>query len=274
MTALRAPILAVQLSTLLLAAHTAVADSDPIDTPPPTTEPVAAARYPRAVIARPLTFPRGVIGFGADATSNKNGSTMYAAPIAGYGFTDKAELQVGYAFATNSFEARGTLAADIGYAVIRGALDGKLEAIARARAGYDVLGNAATPFMLGLHVQYNVTPWLALISGTPGNQQIAISPADNADDKKPAFVQLPVAIGVQPSELLYVQLDTKLGRVGLHDSANAIIVRDETPLALTVVYNVLNALDLQVAVGADVSAEAVGDSFSALFGVRYYGGDL
>lgn len=199
---------------------------------------------------------------------------MYAAPIAGYGFTDTAELQVGYAFATNSFEAKGTLAADIGYAVIRGALDGKLEAVVRARAGYDVLGSAATPVMVGLHVQYNVMPWLALISGTPGNQQIAISPADNADDEKPAFLMLPVALGVQASKLLYLQLDTRLGRVGFHDSAHAIIGRDETPLALTVVYNVLNELDIQAAIGADVSADAVGDSFSLLVGLRYYGGDL
>ena len=153
-------------------------------------------------------------------------------------------------------------------------MDGKLEAIARARVGYDALGSVATPFMVGLHVQYNVTPWLAVISGTPGNQQIAVSPADNADDAKPAFLQLPVAVGVQPTELLYLQLDTKLGRIGFHDSEHAIFGRDETPLALTVVYNVMNALDVQAAVGADVSADAVGDSFSVLVGARYYAGDL
>ena len=244
----------MQLSTLLLATHTAVADPE---------------RYPREMIARPLTFPEGVIGFGVDATSNQDGSAMYAAPMAAYGFTDKAELQVGYAFATNAFEAKGTLAADLGYAVIRGALDGKLEAIARVRAGYDVLGNAATPVMLGVHVQYNVLPWLALISGTPGNQQIAVSVAG---DEKPMFLQLPVAIGVQPFELLYLQLDTKLGRVGVHDSMHALIGRDETPLSLTIVYNVLAELDLQATIGADMNA--VGESFSMLLGVRYYAGDL
>ena len=226
------------------------------------------------MIARPLTFPEGVIGFGADATSNKDGKHMFGSPIAGYGFTDKAELQVGYSFATNSFEPKGTVAADFGYAVIRGAMDGKLEAIARARVGYDALGSVATPFMVGVHVQYNVTPWLALISGTPGNQQIAFSPANNADDAKPAFLQLPVAVGVQPTELLYLQLDTKLGRVGFNDSENAIFGADKTPLALTVVYNVMNALDVQAAVGADMSADAVGDSFSVLVGARYYAGDL
>jgi hypothetical protein len=158
--------------------------------------------------------------------------------------------------------------------VIRGALDGKLEAIARARAGYDVLGNAATPVMVGLHVQYNLTPWLALISGTPGNQQISVSLANNPDGEKPAAVMLPVAVGVQPSEHVYLQLDTRLGRVGLRDSAHAIIGRDETPLALTVIYNVLNELDLQVVIAADMSSKAVADSFSLLVGVRYYGGDL
>ncbi|MEO7097464.1 MAG: hypothetical protein ABI175_29655, partial [Polyangiales bacterium] len=74
------------------------------------------------MIARPLTLPQGVIGFGADATSNRDGSTMYVSPMAGVGFTDKAELQIGYSFATSSF--KGTATADVGHAVIRGAMDG------------------------------------------------------------------------------------------------------------------------------------------------------
>ncbi len=238
-----------------------------------TSEPLATPRFPRAVIARPLTLPEGVAALGADATSNKDFSSTYGAPIAGYGFTDKAELQVGYAFATHELEPRGSLAADAGYVVLRGAVDGKLEVVARARAGYDVLGEVPTPLMVGLHAQYNVTPWLALISGTPGSQQLAFSVADNADDAKPAFVQLPVAVGVQPTELVYVQLDTKLGRIGLHDSEHALIGKDETPLALTIVYNVLNALDLQASVGADVSNKP-GDTLSLLVGARFYAGEL
>ncbi|MEO7092479.1 MAG: hypothetical protein ABI175_04455, partial [Polyangiales bacterium] len=135
-------------------------------------------------------------------------------------------------------------------------------------------GSVATPLMVGMHVQYNVTPWIALISGTPGNQQIVVSFADDADDAKPMFLQLPVAIGVQATELLYLQLDTRLARFGVHDSKHAIVGRDETPLALTIVLNVINALDVQVAVGADVSSDAVGDTFSMLVGARYYAGDL
>lgn len=292
---------AVPLSTVLLAGTPAAADTAPKTAPdavataespttvastttavePPagvsvtsTTEPgEATVRYPRAVIARPLTLPEGVAALGADATSNRDFSATMGAPIAGYGFTDKAELQVGYAFATHDLEPRGSLAADFGYAVLRGAMDGKLEAIARARAGYDVLGSAATPVMLGLHVQYNVTPWLAVISGTPGSQQVALSVADAADGSQPSFVQVPVAVGVQPTELVYLQLDTKLGRIGFHDSEHALIGRDETPLALTIVYNVLHALDVQASVGADVTNKP-GDTLSLLVGARYYAGDL
>lgn len=246
----------------------------PVTSTTASTEPEpATARYPRSAIARPLTLPEGLVAIGADATSNRDFSSATGAPIAGYGITDKAEIQVGYAFATRELEPRGTVAVDFGYAVIRGALDGKLEAVARARAGYDVLGTVVPPLMFGLHVQYSLTPWLALISGTAGSQQLAISVADSADDTRPSYVQLPLGMGVQATDELYLQLDTKLGRIGMNDSEHALIGRDETPLAVTVVYNIMNALDVQASVGADVSSD-VGDTLSLLVGARYYAGDL
>ena len=69
------------------------------------------------------------------------------------------------------------------------------------------------------------------------------------------------------------QLDTKLFQIDLKDSANAFIGSDTTPMALTVVYNVLPALDIQAAVATDLSNEP-GDSLSLLVGARYYAGKL
>lgn len=256
---------------LVLASLAASASADD-GTALTTTVEEPAPRFPRSVIARPLTLPSSVVMLGADSTSNRDLSIMGGAPIVGVGITDKLEIQVPYSFATHELEGRGSLALDVGYAVIRGALDGKLEAIARVRGGYSFLDSAATPLMLGLHVQYNVTPWLALISGTPGTQQLRISVADNADTMKPIDLGLPLGIGVQPTTELYLQLDTRLVQLDLHDSTNLLFGRDATPVTLTAVYNIVDALDVQAAIGTDLNQ--AGDALTFLVGARYYAGRL
>jgi hypothetical protein len=238
-----------------------------------TSEQAEAPRYPRAVIARPLTLPKGLAMLGADATANHDFSAMGGAPVVGYGITDDLEVQVPYTFATKEFELKGSLNLDVGYKLLRGAVDGKLEAIARARAGYNMLTETANPLMLGVHVQYNITDTLAVISGTPGSQQLRISLDDGGTMTKPIDLSLPVAIGYQATGEVYLQLDTKLLQIDLRDSANVVIGADATPVALTVVYNVLPALDVQAAIATDLS-NAPGDSLSLLVGARYYAGKL
>lgn len=238
-----------------------------------TAEQAEAPRYPRAVIARPLTLPQGLAMLGADATANHDFSAMGGAPILGYGFTDDFEVQIPYTFATKDFELKGSLNVDLGYKLLRGAVDGKLEAIARVRGGYNLLTETANPLLLGVHVQYNVTDTLAIISGTPGSQQLRISLDDGGTMTTPADLSLPLSIGYQATGEVYLQLDTKLFQIDLHDSANAFIGADTTPMALTVVYNVLPALDVQAAVATDLS-NAPGDNLSLLVGARYYAGKL
>jgi hypothetical protein len=232
-----------------------------------------ASRYPRSVIARPLTLPSGIAMLGADATANHDFSAMGGTPIVGYGFTDDFEVQVPYSFSTKDFEAKGSVAVDAGYKLLRGAVDGKLEAIARVRAGYSALDEVATPLMAGVHVQYNFTPTIAVISGYAGTQQLRISLADDASMAKPVDFSLPIALGYQPTPELYVQVDTKLATINIHDSANTLIGKDTTPAALTVVYNVINALDIQAALATDLS-NSPGDALSFLVGARYYAGQL
>jgi hypothetical protein len=238
-----------------------------------TGDQAEAPRYPRAVIARPLTLPKGLGMLGADATANHDFSAMGGAPVVGYGITDDLEFQIPYAFAAKEFEIKGSVNVDLGYKLLRGAVDGKLEAIARARTGYNMLTETANPLMLGVHVQYNITDTLAVISGTPGTQQLRISLDDDATMTKPIDLSLPVAIGYQATGEVYLQVDTKLLQLDLHDSANVVIGADATPVALTVVYNVIPALDIQAAIATDLS-NAPGDSLSLLVGARYYAGKL
>jgi hypothetical protein len=252
------------------------AAAGPTTTATAISEPAApAVRYPRAVIERPLTLPAGVAMLGADFTSNNDLSLMGGAPVIGYGITDDLEIQVPYVFATRDFEAKGSLNFDVGYKLLRGAADGKLEVIARARTGYNFLTKAANPLMVGVHVQYNLTDKLAVISGFPSTQQLSIALSDGGvmGAPKPIDLSLPVSVGYQATPLLYFQLDTKLARLDLSNSSNAFIGADTTPVALTAVYNVLHALDVQASIGTDLS-NSPGDAVSFLVGARYYAGQL
>ena len=241
-----------------------------------TSEPAAPTeRYPRAVIARPLTLPQGVAMLGADLTSNNDFSAMGGAPIVGYGITDDFEVQIPYAFATKEFEAKGSLNFDVGYKLLRGAVDGKLEVIARARTGYNLLTKSANPLMIGAHAQYNITDTFAVISGFAGTQQLSIALSDGGmmGAAKPIDFSVPISFGYQATPLVYFQLDTKLARFNISDSANAFVFADTTPVALTAVYNVVNALDVQASISTDLS-NAPGDALSFLVGARFYAGKL
>lgn len=235
--------------------------------------PEVAARYPRSVIARPLTLPQGLGVAGADVVADRDFDTLRGAPIAGYGFTDAVELLLVYSFAAKEFEAKGSIDADAGVKLLRGAAGGKLEVIARARGGYNALTETANPLLIGVHAQYNITDTLAIISGVPGAQQLRISLEDDATMTRPIDLSLPIGVGVQPTPELYFQLDTKLVQLDLDDSATTYIGADTTPVTLTAVYNAIPALDLQAAVSTDLS-NSPDEAVSFLLGARYYAGRL
>jgi hypothetical protein len=227
-------------------------------------------RYPSAVIARPLTLP-SIVAVGADAGANNDFSSMTMSPIAAWGINDKLEVQVPYTFATREFEAKGAVGLDVGYVIVRGALDGKLEAIARARGGYDLNASAATPLMLGVHVQYNITPKIAVISGVPGSQQLRFAVEKNEAGARPIELALPIGVGVQPTDTVYLQLDTRLASIALKDGDTMFAAADPTPVALTAVWNVIPAIDVQAAVGSELTS-SFGDALTFLVGARYYTG--
>jgi hypothetical protein len=212
---------------------------------------------------------------GADVSTNHDLSAMGGAPIVGYGITDDLEIQLPYTFAAREFEAKGSLNLDVGYKLLRGAIDGKLEAIARVRGGYNLLTETANPVMLGVHVQYNLTDTFAIISGFPGTQQLSIAVSDGGvmGGSKPVDFSVPISAGYQATPMLYLQLDTRLARLNLSGSSNAFVFADTTPVALTAVYNVVNALDVQASIATDLS-NAPGDALGFLIGARYYAGKL
>jgi hypothetical protein len=244
-----------------------------------------ASRWPHSVIARPLTLPVGLAQVGADLKATHDFHEIALGLAAGYGITDDFEVNGFYDFELKEFEALGFLDVDFGYKLLRGAADGKLEVIARARAGYHFHDEALNPLRLGAHVQYNVTDKIALI--TPG-QQLVLSLAETGGDVpgeaavRPMFVQLPVALGFQPTHALYLQLDTVLGRVKIADTETAFFGADETPLALTAFYAVLPEFDVTAGISVDLTPPAgvpgmeigVGDTVKFLLAFRYFIGQL
>jgi hypothetical protein len=229
----------------------------------------AHGKWPRSVILRPLTLPAGVFMVGVDLV-NISSSFFDPAVIGvrvGYGITDDIELAfAGYAFSTSDV-GKGDLAAGLGYKLARGAAGGKMEAIARLQLGYNLGAEGLDPLGLGVQVQYNVNEKIALF--TPGNQ-LGIG----LEEPNAIAFDLPVGAGFQATPELFAYLQTSLLTIAIKDAGDStFIFADRTPLELGAIYNVMPALDVQVAISTDLSNSAF-DPFAILIGARYYGGKL
>ncbi len=249
----------------------------------PAPEDAATARYPQDAIDRPLTLPGGVVQVGLDVGTFTSAAMDPAAMrvLAGVGITDDLEINCGaYSFPTDD-AGKGSLDANLGYKILRGAAGGKLEVIARAQAGYSLESEAANPLLLGVQVQYNVTPKIAII--TPG-QQLSIG---LAGDTKPVALGLPLSLGVQVRRKLFAQLDTTLASVAIKDSTTSWLFADSTPIALTAFYTPAASIDVFAGVAMNLtppdtvdagtmmsSSTSVGDTLAILVGARYYLGKL
>lgn len=263
------------LATLALSTP-AIADDADLGAPDP-----AGTRWPRSVILRPLTLPGGVLAAGVDVKTNVlNDAHGFFDPaslrvLVGYGITDDLELGFAdYTFPTSG-AGDGRFAANLGFKLVRGAANGKLEIIARAQGGYGLAETvnammesegALLPLNLGVHVQYNISEKLCLI--TPG-QQISIG----LEDGHASSLDLLVGVGFQATNELYLQLDTSLAHIKLHEETTTFIFSDTTPMTITGVYNATPALDVLAAVGTDLSND-VDQTLTFLVGARYYAGTL
>jgi len=192
---------------------------------------------------------------------------------AGYGVTDDLELDAAsYGFTTS--EIKGDLAFGIGYKLARDAVDGKLEVIARLQFGYNLVGglNLTTneaegepdPIQLGAQVRYRLTSKVSVVS--PGGQ-LSIGLAE----PQPVSVSLPVGLGYQVTEPLYLQFDTVFAKVAIKDDGDSVVIfADSTPVAVTGIYNIKPAFDVFGALSFDLSADEVGSTLALVLGARYY----
>jgi hypothetical protein len=229
----------------------------------------AVGRWPRAVIARPLTLPKGLAQVGAAIKANNDFSTIGLLLNAGYGVSDDIEVRLNYLFTLKEFEAKGLLNFGAGYKVLRGAAGGKLEVIARADTGYNLFLEGLAPLALGAQVQYNISDKLAVLS--PGGQ-LSIALEETAGIRPMALV-LPVGVGYQVTPEAYVQVDTTIASIELADSPTTVIFSDTTPVSFTAIYNAKPNIDAFATISTDLSNEP-GDALTFLVGANYFLGAL
>lgn len=238
--------------------------------------PAAAGRWPRQVIARPLTLPKGLINVGANIPFTQKFEVIGLGLNFGYGISDDLEVRASYGLTLKEFEAKGTLGFGAGYKVLRGAAGGKLELIARADTGYNLVAEGLAPLNLGVQVQYNISDKLAVVSPQAGLrialEEVVVPPA--TDGFRPIDLVLPVGVGYQATPELYAQIDTTIANIEVSDSATTFIFADYIPLTASVVYNLQPALDITASFGFTDLKNNAGDNITAAIGAQYYIGAL
>lgn len=237
----------------------------------------AGGRWPRAVIARPLTLPKGLIQVGAGIAGNNDFSVIGLPINGGYGISDKLDIRVSYGITLKEFEAKGPLGFSVGYNVLTGSSGGKLDVAVRAGTGYDLLFEGLSPLVIGGDIRYKLSDKLAIIS-PPTHLNIAleeitvgIQPATASF--RPIFLTLPVGVGFQATPELYATVVTSLATIEIADSDTGFIFADFTPVTVNGTYSVSPNLDAYAQIGTDLS-NSPGDALTFLVGANYYMGAL
>lgn len=240
----------------------------------------AAGRWPRAVIARPLTLPKSLARVGANIDANNDFSAFGLGLNGGYGISDDLEINVTYGLFLKEFEAKGPLGINVGYSFLRGSSGGKLDAAARVGTGYNLLAEGISPLIAGIDARYRINDKLAVVM--PGTHlRIAleevevppIPPATEGSSFRPIDFSLPLGVAYQATPELYVSLLTTVFTIDISDSANAFIFSDTTPIALQGTYNVQPNLDVYAGISTDLTNEP-GDTLGFVVGANYYMGAL
>ncbi|HET9620369.1 MAG TPA: hypothetical protein VFP84_03305 [Kofleriaceae bacterium] len=239
-----------------------------------------APRFPREILARPMTYPAGLATAGFDVGAAPRAlDRADVRVLAGVGLTDRIEVNFGhYAFST---DRPGHGSFDFGLGAHLGQLLGdKLDLGAKVQSGYGLDAHRLDPLYAGVIGQYTLTSKLALI--TPGNQLAFGLSAD-----QPAVtLGLPIALGYQASRLVFFQLDTTLATFDLGEGTARCIFAHTTPVALTAFVNVHPAIDVFAGVTADLTPpdapggeddaspapQQLGDTLGMVVGARYYFG--
>lgn len=238
---------------------------DPSTQPPPPEANVAKwSRWSRRFIDRPRTLPAGMIEVGGyldfERVALDGDSLTFTSLLAGggYGVSDKLEVRASYGLTLDEFEAKGPLAVGAGF----GLIEGTLALAASADFVYD-LASKDGELGLGARVRGKLTPDLALYT----SRQLVMRLVSDAG--KPANLRLPLGVGFQLSEPLYLFAETELAVLNLKDSETQALFSDYIPLTLGGVFTLSTRLEVGGLVYTDLKTDAFESLFLEVFGRIY-----
>jgi hypothetical protein len=228
--------------------------------------------WTQEAIGRPLTMPRGSFLAGFNVTAAPVAGELFEAfplfLVGAYGITDELELGVNYTLILSEFEEKGPLRVGAGYALLRGAVEGKLEIIGRAEFGYDFFLETLGPLVLGPQIQFNLTSQLAIVS--PANWLSVAVDSPIEEGPTPITLNLPVGVLFQATPQVFLQVDTSLAVIEIADAETVVFGADVIPVALTAGFTPSPNMDVGVIVADDLKAADETLSLGVFF--RYYGG--
>lgn len=231
--------------------------------PPPAEAAPASdkwARWSTRYIDRPRTLPRGLIEAGGyldfDRYSytfdGETSSTTYTnlTGAVSYGVSDQLEVRATYTLTLDEFEAKGPFS--VGAAL--GLLEGPLAVALAGDFVYD-LNLEYGEIGVGGRARYKVAPNLSIYS----QRQLVITVISDAE-LKPANLRLPVGVGFQLNDQLYLYGETELAVLDLKDSQTLALFADYIPLYAGAVFSLSKKLE----VGGQLYTDLKNDAFDTM----------
>lgn len=232
--------------------------------PPPEAAEAKWERWSRRYIDRPRTLPRGVLEAGGYldldryAAGDTSTTTISALAAGGYGVTDQLEVRASYGLTLDEFEAKGPLSVGAAF----GLREGSLAIAASGDFTYD-LASEIGELGLGARVRYKLTPDLALYS----YRQLVMTLVSDAG--KPANLRLPIGVGFQLNEALYLFGETELAVLDLKDSETLALFADYIPVTAGAVFTLSSKLEVGGLFYTDLKTDAFDSVFVEVFGRIY-----
>lgn len=215
------------------------------------------ARWSQRYIDRPRTLPKGLIEAGGyldfdrfatvDAQGDSSSTTttrLFAA--AAYGVSDQLEVRLSYGLALDEFEAKGPFSVGVGF----GLKEGQLAVAVAGDFVYDLLGEVGE-IGVGARARYKVKPNLAIYT----QRQLVVTVVSDYD-LKPANLRLPVGVGFQLSDQLYLFGETELAVLDLKDSESLTLFADYIPVTAGAVFSLSSKLEVGGLLYTDLKNDA------------------
>lgn len=238
---------------------------DPSTQPlPPEAAEAKWERWSRRYIDRPRTLPKGVIEAGGYlnvdryAAGDASVTTTGALVAGGYGVSDQLEVRASYGLTLDEFEAKGPLSVGAAF----GLREGSLAIAVSGDFSYD-LASEIGDLGIGARVRYKLTPDLALYS----YRQLVMTLV--SDGGKPANLRLPIGVGFQLSEALYLFGETELAVLDLKDSETQALFADYIPLTVGGVFTLSRKLEVGGLFYTDLKTDPFDSVFVEVFGRIY-----